>query len=75
MLIDKIKEINIGIASQLLDAGGGYVAVQMNARDVLEMAQALIAVDDVLKKHEDNEYTDTYRMAVVKEIRKAIEGE
>ena len=82
MLIDKIRMLDkewqrIDIPNADFEC---WLAAKDNLEDeALKMAQALIAVDDVLKKAEhldgliENEGDTPYHMVIVKHIRKAIE--
>ena len=77
MLIDKIREIE-KLRRGIEEAEGDYIAV--GARNSLSlvataMAQALIAVDDVLKEWEKPIGRDyTWHTTCAEEIRKAIES-
>lgn len=79
MLIDKIRELKIKVDKYGSDRKNDN-EILMEVDDFLAMAQALIAVDDVLKKVEhlddliEEEGDTPYHMVIVKNIRKAIES-
>jgi len=71
MLIDKIRDLEKHIEGRIKDEwrSSDKILVSLSADEMLEMAQALIAVDDVLKKTERLDGT-----VIADEIRKAIES-
>lgn len=76
MLIDKAKIIANFCLTEI-KPNDGYVAIQMNARDVLEMAETLIRVDEVLKEMEaaEKDREGSYFTAeIFDNIRKALDS-